>query len=309
MKGDVALALQPLHLAQAICEIDPARGGVIILRGAQHLAPALACRRDITVAPIEDRHRVLRMLKACHDPFTAIHATPWNRTALRLERAALASGGKVTLVEDGIGCYRKAGSWTAEGLLRRAVHRVVDGGRYAPHVAMRTQERNVRLVSLWPEMAAASPRPEPLDPRPFQAVLPELSKPLAALAVYRGLPVYFDTNDVDSGWLTLEQKLAILKDILPRQRMVYFRHPYQRDSLAEHFDNLIDLTDQAKGWNEMAAYVIGAERMYSTFSSAALGLRRMFGVSIAHTTLHAQFLERTGAAGYEIGPDIARVIA
>jgi hypothetical protein len=89
---DIGLALQPLHLAQLICEADPARGMTVVARNAARWAPLLACRPDLLLVPVEDRAAVLASAQARRDPFTTVHAVPWNRTALRLERAALRAG-------------------------------------------------------------------------------------------------------------------------------------------------------------------------------------------------------------------------
>ena len=306
---DIGLALQPFHLAQLICEADPERGMTVVARDAARWAPLLACRPDLTFVPVEDRAAVLAGAKARRDPFTVVHAVPWNRTAVRLERAALRAGGRVTLIEDGVGCYRKPQVLTLKQRLRQLAYRVLDGTRYAEHVAGRTGERNVRLVSLVPDRAAARPRPEPLDVQPFRALLPQLAEPFADFARWRGHPVFFDTNDVDSGWLSLTEKVALLRELLPPGPMVYFRHPFQTTSLVGHVDGLVDLTDAARGWNEMATFVIAPERIVSAFSSAAITLRHLFGLPVTHTTLHGAFLARTGAPGYAIGPDMAALIA
>ena len=306
---DVALALTPLHLAQIICLSDPSRPTWVIARHARSWERLLETRPDLVFRPLDVRESLLAAVTSARQPFDALHAVPWNRFALRLERAALKSGGAVTVIEDGIGNYRPPKPLGGRERLLALAFSVLDRTIYAEHPAARPERPGLRLVSMIPERSAAGLRAEQLDPGPLRTLIPAVAHHFAAFRALRGCPVFFDTNDATSGWIGRDRKIEILRELLPRERIVYFRHPFQSESMEGAIDGLIDMTAEAHGWAEMACAVMQPAVVYSTFSSAILALRHLFGLPVAHATFHTEFFARTGHPGYRVESAQAAVIA
>jgi hypothetical protein len=100
----------------------------------------------------------------------------------------------------------------------------------------------------------------------------------------------------------LEQKVEILKDLLPNEPTVYLRHPAQQMSVVSHLPQLIDLSDKVHRWNELACFFIQPKAAYSTFSTCAFTLRHAFGLPFENHFMFEEFYRRTGNSNFLINP-------
>ncbi len=306
---DIALALTPLHLAQALCVREPSRPLLLLARQAAAWSNLLGPVEGDRWRPVEDRQTVTAAALRASGAFRLIHAVPWNRTALKLEYAALRSGGGIDLVDDGVGNYRQAPPWTWRERLKAAAHRAIDGRAYAEWPQRRAGMPGVVLHGIDPANSLLDPKPRGIDPAPLRAAWPALRRQFEHLAAHRGRPVFFDTNDVESGWYPYEAKRELLTRLLPRGPVVYFPHPFQQRRLAADLDNLIDLSGQTHEWNELACWYLQPEAVYSAFSSSVMALRWLTGGPVRHVPLHQAFFEATGHPSFSVDPNVARMLA
>jgi|HubBroStandDraft_6_1064221.scaffolds.fasta_scaffold192485_2 hypothetical protein len=298
----VAYCLSPYHLLEALSFYDPSGQMIILAKNGEHYAPLLAELSALTVLPIEERKNVLRELVERNEKFDFYFATLWNRTALLLERAALRSGGHVNIFDDGASggfdpVRRTWRDWRYP--VRWLAFALVDGTQYCDHQQeKRYDPARTTFHSIRPDLMPVPSKS--VDLPALRGFLVRLKPHFDHLAEYRGLPVFFDTNDHD--WYPFEQKVEILKSLLPNEPTIYLAHPDQRLSVVPHLPQLIDLTDKVHCWNELASFFIQPKAVYSTFSTCAFTLRHIFGLPFENHFMFEEFYRRTGSIGFVIKP-------
>lgn len=308
---DVGLALNPYHLYQIVALRDEARPLRLLGRDAAAWAPVLAAVPGLALVPLEEREREVARARRERQPFDAWHATPWNRTALRLEGAARRSGGRVNIVEDGIGNYRPPSPgprpWRERALALALALR--DGVRMADHpLCVAYDAERTRLWSLSPRHNP-DPRVAPIDVAEARRRLAPCLSHFDHLAEFRGRPVFFDTNDTESGWIGFRTKVAILRQVLPREEILWFPHPAQRHHLPSALPNLVDMTGRTHSLNDLACWALRPGAVHSVFSSAAFVLRLMFGLEFETILLAREFSARTGHRAYDLPEETLRFLA
>jgi hypothetical protein len=303
----VAYCLTPYHLLEALSFYENYSTMIILAMHGDHYAPLLTDLTELsalTVLRIEERKNVLRQLVERKEKFDFHFATLWNRTALLLEQAALRSGGHVNIFDDGVGGFASGFRPNNKNWRRQAwrlAYALVDGTQYCQHPAeKRFDPLRTTFHSVRPELALFPSRK--IDLPRLRGLLDRLRGHFDHLGAYRGLPVFFDTNDCDNNWYPFEQKIEILKALLPNEPTIYLPHPGQRLSVVPHIPQLIDLSDQTHRWNELACYFLEPKAVYSTFSTCAFTLRHVFGLSFQNHFMHEEFHRRTGHRAFVVPP-------
>jgi len=294
----VAYCMTPYHLLEALSFYDDSSRMIIMAPHGDRYAPLLAELAQLRAHPIEERRDLLKELKDRREPFDFYFATVWNRTALLYEQAALRSGGHVNIFDDGAGVFGPIGKdWRRP--LRKIAYALLDGTQYCDHPSeKRLDLRRTTFHSVRPDL---SPFPsKQIDLPGLRDSLARLGKHFEHLAPYRGMPVFFDTNDCDNNWYPFEQKIEILKTLLPNEPIIYLPHPGQRLSIVPRLPQLIDLSDQVHRWNELACYFLQPKAVYSAFSTCAFTLRYVFGMSFENHFMHEEFYRRTGLKNFII---------
>src|SRR5580704_7420533 len=105
----VAYCMTPYHLLEALSFYDGFSPMIILSPHGDRYVPLLAELTRLRVHSIEERRDILRKLKDGRECFDFYFATVWNRTALLYEQAALRSGGRVNIFDDGAGVFGPIG--------------------------------------------------------------------------------------------------------------------------------------------------------------------------------------------------------
>lgn len=301
----IGFCLTPFHLVQVLAFLDRRRRFRVLVPHATRYSELLRHRGDIEFISIEDRNRTFAAIKEGKEAFDFYYAVPWNRMALRFEKLALHRGGKVCMLEDGIGNY---GEFLVKRGLRYWVARfaywLLDGTRYCEDMKEKAEvSPTIEFYSVCAERSALAPRVRQIDFSALRMLLDSLRIHFKSLEPYRGLPVFFDTNDCEGGWYPFEQKVQILREVLPKEPILYLPHPYQRFHLPTYLPNLIDLTGKTHHWNELACYVLRPPRVYTVFSTAVISLRFVYGLEFESILLDRDFYNRTGNLLFNVPPE------
>lgn len=303
----VAYCMTPYHVLEALSFYDKSHPMIILALYGDRYAPLLAQLEGLRVYPIERRRQILRQLTDQREPFNFYFATVWNRTALLYEKAALRSGGHVNIFDDGAGVFMPIGrDWRRYA--RKIAYALLDGTQYCDHPSEKRFDRaRTTFHSVRPDLA---PFPaKPIDLPSLRGSLSRLEPHFSHLAQYKGLPVFFDTNDCDANWYPFERKVEILKALLPNEPILYMPHPAQHLSVVPHLPQLIDLSNQTHRWNELACLFLKPKAVYSTFSTAAFTLRHIFGLRFQNHFMHQEFYRRTGHRNFLIPPNMQAYFA
>jgi hypothetical protein len=305
----VSFCQTPYHLLEALAFYDDASEMIIVAPHGDRYRPLLAELRMIEFADVSARRDVLRRVIARGQPFDFYYATVWNRTALLFEKAALKLGGHINIFDDGAGGFGPIGNdWRR--YVRKIAYAVLDGTQYCDHPKeKRFDPERTTFHSVVPELSPVPGKARQIDLSGFQQLMPRIAPHFEHLARYRGMPAFFDTADCESNWYPFEQKVEILRDLLPDEPTLYFPHPGQRLALPPHLPQLIDLSALTHGWNELACYFLKPPVVYSAFCTAAFTLSKLFGMPFKNVFFYPEFLERTGYRGFDISPSMRAYFA
>ncbi len=300
----VGCCMTPYHVLETLAFYEDAEPMIIICRYADYYRPLLSDFPSLELVNIEDRRSVLERLEKSGERFDLYFATVWNRTALLLEKAALRSGGRINLIDDGAGGFGRRGKdWRRH--VRRVAYALLDGTQYCDHPSEKKYDpARTTFYSVVPELSSAPMKPQQIDLARLRGLLARVEPHFEHLKPYRGFPVFFDTNDCEAGWYPFEKKIEILRELLPNEPTIYLPHPAQRLDLVSHLPQLIDLRDQTHHWNEMACYFLKPKTVYSAFSTSAFTLRKIFGLSFTCKFLYEDFYKRTGHPSFVLSPSM-----
>ena len=304
MRLELAYSLTPFHLLQALCIAGDKPALTVLTPNAERYARLLAHLGSVTFRPIEESKPMLAELSRAPEPFDFSYAVPWNRTALRLEKLALARGGHVHLLEDGTANYRpndRARDW--QFYLHWLAYRLIDGTHYCDHIlTKRPHPERTTFHSIDAKRSILGARGQQIDIQRLPPLLDPADAHFRHLEKYRGLPIFLDTNDCEGGWYPFELKVALLRELLAAVPTLYFPHPRQSMRISDNLPFLIDLSGQTHDWNELAIRYLKPSRVTSVISTAVLTLRRVFGMEFENILLHDVFLERTRHPAFALDP-------
>ena len=308
MTSDYGMALNPFHVLQMICLQPKGRSTRILTNRADGCRKLFGDIPGLEFLPVEARREELDKARDSKGSFDCYQAMPWNRSSLLFAKAALRSGGQVRFIEDGIGnypSYKRPFEWRPA--LLRIAYWILDGTVRHDHFNNFKLTPGVIGYSVRPELAIVK-GVQKLDVAPLRTLLPNLERHFAHLEPFRGLPVFFDTNDCDNDWYPLDIKLELLKRLLPEGPVLYMPHPSQKIRLCDHLPNLIDLTGKTHGFNELACLVIRPPKIFSVFSTAALTLRYLLNLEFENVLLYQDFFKATGHPAFDPDPRIRDVL-
>lgn len=309
MARDFAYCLSPFHLLQTLCLAKPDRQMTILslhpdrYAGLLDFLPRVQFHPAVDWRPLADQFRQ-------SEPFDYYYAVPWNRPALRLEKLALAHGGHVGILEDGLANYRPDDRpRDLRYYLLRTAYRLVDGTQYCDSIVRkRADPHRTTFYTIDARRSILGERATQIDFAAMPAIVDGLAPRFAHLDRYRGTPVFLDINDCEGGWYPFEKKIEILRSILPKEPMLYFPHPGQKLFLTEHFPNLIDMSGKTSNWNEMAIYFLAPDRIYSILSTSVLTLRDILKLKFENIQYFGTFWEQTRHPAFKLHPNLEQVL-
>jgi hypothetical protein len=201
--------MSPYHLLETLAFHDDSGRMTLLSPRADSYRLLLNDWGALELVEIDERHNLLRKLIASGERFDYYFATLWNRTALLFERAALASGGHVHIIDDGAGGFGPIGKdWRRYA--RRVAYTMLDGTQYCDRPKeKRFDPKRTTFHSVLPALSSAPVKAMQIDTTRLRSLLPRVERHFEHSRPHRGLPVFFDTNDCEAEWYPFEKKIQI----------------------------------------------------------------------------------------------------
>jgi len=306
---EIAYCLQPFHFIQFFLLHNRNKKAYVLIPNYKKFSKLFDYFSEIIFIPIEERKIFYKELKENIDSLKDInyfYAVPWNKTALKIEQLVLQVG-NVFVLEDGLGNYNLKRQLGSEKSLYYFLHKIYYfflGINYCETHYRKKMESinmsNIRFYSILPSKTGYCKDCKEI-PKNNLPLLLNLEEKFSFPDEYRGLPVYFDTNDVEHNWLNLEKKIEILKSNLKEDRILYLPHPFQKYKLSNYMSNLIDVSDMTNSYNELFTYFIKPKKIYTQLSTSVFTLKNLFKIDSEIVILADAFFNATGKQAYKDG--------
>lgn len=314
---EIAYCLTPFHFLQFFLLHKMGIKSYIITNNSIEMSLLFEKFRDFIFIPIDERkifyqklkkYLLLKNFKVSIDYY---YSTPWNLTALKLESIIQkCKNGKVHLLEDGLGNYIENYQINPQKNFRDYILKMyfkINGldycvSHFEKYKLSIKKNINLNFYSILPNKYFGSCKANLITKENLK-YLNELKTHYKNLLKENKIKsVFFDTNDAEHGWIDIETKINILKNIFTEETL-YLPHPFQKFKLSKYIENLIEVENLKLKFNELLVYFLEPEKVYSVFSTSLITLKYLFNMNAEYVLLADIFYKKTKNKKYLIGAE------
>jgi len=308
---EIAYCLTPFHFIQYFLLHKREKEAYVLISNYEKYINFFGSFSEITFLPIEERKLFYKDLKKTINRFKDIsyfYAVPWNKTALKIEKLVLSVGGKVSILEDGLGNYNFEYQLNPKKGLYYYLHKIsyffigvnYCETHYEKYLKIKDKD-NIQFYSVLPNRIKSGIGMQckniPRDNLIY--LLNDLEKNFSNINIYKGKSVFFDSNDAEHNWINIEKKVEVLKNIFGKEEILYLPHPFQKYNLTNYISNLIDVSNETLGFNELFTYFVNPSKIYTIGSTALFTLKHIFNLNSKFIILGNIFYDETGDKRYK----------